>query len=194
MPKDGKNIWLFPHGQQLELVMGDLTRETVEAIVNAANAHLQHGGGLAGAIVRAGGAQIQAESNAWVRKHGPVPHDHPAVTTAGALPCRLILHAVGPVWGSGNEVKKLAAAVRGALETAEDLGLTSLAIPPISTGIFGFPKELAAPVFFDEIASFFQSRVSTRLLLVRLVMIDRQTYDVFTRSFQDWAAHMEAQS
>ena len=99
--------------RRLELAQGDLTEEPLDAIVNAANAHLQHGGGVAGAIVRKGGYQIQEESNAWVRKYGPVSHAKPAYTSAGKLPCHYIIHAVGPVWGEGDEDAKLAAAVSG---------------------------------------------------------------------------------
>jgi O-acetyl-ADP-ribose deacetylase (regulator of RNase III) len=89
----------FPSGQRLQLVQGDLTTEPVDAIVNAANHHLQHGGGLAGAIVRRGGEAIQAESDTWVSKHGLVTNAEPAYTRAGKLPCRYVIHAVGPVWG-----------------------------------------------------------------------------------------------
>src|SRR5512146_11618 len=101
----------YPSGQRLELVSGDLTEEQVDAIVNAANSHLAHGGGVAGAIVRRGGPSIQAESDAWVHKHGPVTHAEPAYTGAGRLPCRYVIHAVGPIWGAGDEDGKLADAV-----------------------------------------------------------------------------------
>src|SRR5688572_10003455 len=102
--------FLFPSGQRLQIVQGDLTQENVDAIVNAANARLQHGGGVAAAISRRGGPQILAESDAWVRQHGPVTHTAPAHTGAGSLPCCIIIHAVGPVWGEGNEDHKLSAA------------------------------------------------------------------------------------
>ena len=125
------------------LVQGDLTEERVDAIVNAANSRLQHGGGVAGAIARRGGAQIQAESDAWVRAHGEVAHDRPAVTGAGRLDCKAVIHAVGPVWGEGGEDAKLRAAVLGALGAAEERGFGSIALPAISTGIFGFPKSAA---------------------------------------------------
>src|SRR5574340_23751 len=131
---------LLGNGGRLQLVEGDITAEQVDAIVNAANSHLLHGGGLAGALVRHGGDVIQQESNAWVRAHGPVSHTRPAWTSAGRLPARYILHAVGPVWGEGDEDSKLSAAVQGSLSLADELGLVSLALPAISTGIFGFPK------------------------------------------------------
>ena len=90
--------YTYPSGQRLEIVQGDITGETVDAIVNAANSHLQHGAGVAGAILRRGGYQIQQESLEWVRQHGPVTHAEPAYTSAGKLPCRYVIHAVGPVW------------------------------------------------------------------------------------------------
>ena len=106
---------LLPAGVTLQLVQGDLTEERVDAIVNAANAHLQHGGGVAEAISSRGGSRIQTESDAWVHAHGPVPHTQPAYTGAGKLPCRYVIHAVGPVWGEGQEDKKLHDVVYGTL-------------------------------------------------------------------------------
>src|SRR5512147_2528060 len=114
---------VLPSGKRIQIVQGDITAESVDAIVNAANRHLQHGGGVAGAIVRKGGAGIQAESDAWVRAHGPVPYGEPAYTAAGRLPCRFVIHAVGPVWGEGQEDEKLTAAVAGSLRLADRLGL-----------------------------------------------------------------------
>jgi len=89
----------LPTGQVLRIVRGDITEERVDAIVNAANSHLKHGGGVAGAIVRKGGESIQRESDEWVRQHGPVPTGQVAVTGAGNLPAKAVIHAVGPVWG-----------------------------------------------------------------------------------------------
>ncbi len=169
----------LPSGQQLQLVRGDLTQEHVDAIVNAANAYLQHGGGVARAIARGGGATIQAESNSWVREHGPVNHDEPAYTGGGKLPCRYVIHAVGPVWGEGQEEAKLAAAVNGSLILAERLNLTSIAFSAISTGIFGFPKDRAARVFFTAVQEYFQYRPDSGLIEVRLTLYDQSTLDVF---------------
>jgi len=165
----------FAGGVRLQLVEGDLTEEAVDAIVNAANSHLQHGGGVAGAISRRGGPQVQEESNVWVRRHGPVTHDHPAYTSAGRLPCRYVIHAVGPIWGAGDEDAKLARAVRGSLQQAEELKLQSLALPPISTGIFGFPKERAAAVILEAIQEYFAGLQHSSLETVRLTVIDQPT-------------------
>lgn len=170
---------IFISGAHLQFSQADLTQERVDAIVNAANNRLQHGGGVAGAIVRRGGAQIQAESNAWVRKHGPVTHERPAYTGAGNLPCRYVIHAVGPVWGEGDEDAKLGAAVSGSLRVADELELTSIALPAISTGIFGFPKDRAARVILAAIQDYFASHVDSKLQLVRLVLFDQPTLDAF---------------
>jgi O-acetyl-ADP-ribose deacetylase (regulator of RNase III) len=174
----------LPGGQSLQLAHGDLTEEGVDAIVNAANAHLLHGGGVAGAIVRKGGPQIQAESDAWVRQHGPVPHDSPAYTSAGRLPCRYVIHAVGPVWGTGNEDDRLSQAVRGSLRLADQLGLASIAIPAISTGIFGFPKERAARLMLIEIRDYFAQNPGSSLKVVRLTIIDQPTIGAFQKAWE----------
>ena len=135
-----------PGGQVIRVVQNDLTTEAVDAIVNAANEHLAHGGGVARAISRKGGPVIQQESSAWVCEHGPVPTGSAAITGAGSLPCRYVIHAVGPVWGSGDEQAKLASAVRSALDLAGEHELRSVSMPGISSGIFGFPKPLCARV------------------------------------------------
>jgi len=166
-------------GQILQIIQGDLTIERVQAIVNAANNQLQHGGGVAGAIARAGGSQIQAESDAWVRKYGPVSNESPAYTSGGELPCRYVIHAVGPVWGEGDEDNKLNAAVLGALELGEQLGITTIAFPAISTGIFGFPKERAANAILSTYQAYFKNNSKSSLNIIRLTLFDRETLDVF---------------
>ena len=105
-------------GRRMELVKGDLTEEHVDVIVNAANQWLQHGTGVAGAIIQKGGSIIQKESNEWIAKHGSITRDQPAYTSAGSLPCKYVIHAVGPVWGEGEEEEKLYRAIRGALNLA----------------------------------------------------------------------------
>lgn len=175
----------LPSGVTLQVVQGDLTEEAVDAIVNAANAHLQHGGGVAGVIVRRGGAIIQRESDAWVREHGPVSHDEPAYTGAGSLPCRYVIHAVGPVWGEGSEAAKLTAAIRGSLRLAERLELGSIAFPAISTGIFGYPKEEAARVIFAAIMEHFREHPESTLRQVRLTLYDQPTVLAFTKFWNE---------
>jgi O-acetyl-ADP-ribose deacetylase len=110
--------------------------------------------------------------------HGPVPGSHPAWTSGGALSAKYVIHAVGPVWGEGDEDAKLAGAVTGALQVADELGCSSIALPAISTGIFGFPAERAAGVIFKAIEDYFSATESS-LKLVRLVLFDQATVDTF---------------
>ena len=170
---------IFTSGQKLQLAQGDITEENVDVIVNAANAHLAHGAGVAGAIVRKGGPAIQAESNQWVRAHGLVSHSQPAYTHGGELPCRYVIHAVGPRWGEGEEQLKLRQAVTGSLSLANELGLASIAFPAISTGIFGFPKELAAQVMLATIKQYISEKPDSSLKLIRLVLFDQPTLLAF---------------
>ena len=177
----------FPSNRTLQVVRGDITSEDVDAIVNAANEHLQHGGGVAWAISKKGGPAIQKESDQWVREHGLVPHSHPAWTSGGNLPARYVIHTVGPVWGDGDEDKKLGQAVTGSLRLADELKCSSMAMPAISTGIFGFPKDRAAGIIFSAIEEYWASS-SSSLKVVKLVLFDRPTVDAFLNSFKEkWA-------
>jgi len=169
--------------RRLKLVHGDLAEARVDVIVNAANAQLQHGGGVAGAIVRKGGRTIQHESDAWVREYGPIAQDRPALTTAGNLPSQFVIHAVGPVWGEGDEEKKLHAAVFHALLLADKHNFKSLALPAISTGIFGFSKELGARTILDAILDYLQGHPETSLEEIQVVLIDQPSIDVFKKEF-----------
>ena len=181
-----KASYLYPGLQSLEICQGDLTEERLDAIVNAANSHLAHSGGIAAAISSRGGEQIDQESQEWVHLHGQVSHEKPAYTGAGRLPCRYVIHAVGPVWGSGSEETKLAAAIRGSLNIAVQLKLTSIAFPAISTGIFGFPVNLAARVFYTTFWNYFNSNPSSPIRLTRLVLFDSHTLQAFLTGFNDW--------
>jgi O-acetyl-ADP-ribose deacetylase (regulator of RNase III) len=173
----------LPSGQVLRLIHGDLTQENVDAIVNAANAQLIHGGGVAGAIVRRGGEEIQMESDNWVREHGPISHHRPAITGPGRLPCRHVIHVVGPVWGEGDEDAKLQAAVSGALSLADHQAFNSLALPAISTGIFGFPKDRGARIILDAIVDFLENQSETSLREVRVTLIDEPSVRIFADEF-----------
>jgi O-acetyl-ADP-ribose deacetylase len=176
--------WKAPSGQVIELCQGDLTLQEVDAIVNAANRQLRHGAGVAGAIVRRGGAEVQRQSDDWVRQHGPVSHAEPAYTSAGRLPCRYVIHAVGPVWGEGDEDAKLGAAVAGSLKRAAELDLASIALPAISTGIFGFPKERAARVILRAILDGLSASPESSLRLVRVVLFDAPTVQAFQAAWE----------
>ena len=174
----------FPTGQRLEIAQGDITAETTDAIVNAANRYLEHGAGVAGAIVRRGGPLVQAESSQWVREHGLVSHKEPAYTHAGNLPCRYVIHAVGPYWGEGDEEYKLADAIRGSLQLAERLNLTSISFPAISTGIYRFPIPLAAQVIIATIRAYLGEHPTSSLELIRLVLYDRETWQFFAAALE----------
>ena len=139
-------------GTKISIIEGDLTESDADAIVNAANSYLQHGGGVAGAIVRKGGPIIQEESNAI----GHVPVGECAITSGGKLKARHVIHAVGPRWGEGDEHNKLRNAIRNVLNMAASKGFKSIAMPAISAGIFGFPKAECAKIIIEEIAAFLE--------------------------------------
>lgn len=171
-------------GQTIQIVQGDITTEKTDAIVNAANAHLQHGGGVAWAISKKGGPAIQQESDAWIRQHGPVPHSRPAWTSGGLLPAKYVIHAVGPIWGDGDEDRKLAEAITGSLRVADELKCSSIAMPAVSTGIFGFPKDRAARIIFSSVERYFE-RNASNLRVVKLVLFDGATIEIFVKIWQD---------
>ncbi len=172
-------------GVSLSLIHGDLTLEMVDAVVNAANAQLAHGGGVAAAIVRRGGSSIQAESRSWVAEHGPASHECPALTGGGDLAAHHVIHAVGPRWGEGQEEHKLHSAVSSSLALADMTSLASIAMPAISTGIFGVPKALGAKVILGAIAAYFEEHADSGIKDVRVVLIDRESVDIFAAAFRE---------
>jgi O-acetyl-ADP-ribose deacetylase len=166
---------------RLEVVRGDLTREKVDAIVNAANSSLLGGGGVDGAIHRAGGPAILEECRAIRARRGPLPPGEAVITTGGALPARRVIHTVGPVWGDGvsGEPETLASCYRSSLALADGEGLASIAFPSISTGAFGYPIEEAAPVALRVIADALPE--ARHLRLVRVVLFSEGDLDVYAR-------------
>jgi putative ATPase len=176
----------MPSGQVVAVEHGDLTEARVDAIVNAANSQLAHGGGVAGAIVRAGGPSIQAESDEWLRAHGPATHTRPALTGAGRLPAKAVIHAVGPIWrgGAQGEPAALRDAYASALALAEAQGFRSLAFPSISTGIFGFPVEQGARIAVQAALDFCAAHPDSVLREIRFTLIDQKTVDVFRREVE----------
>jgi putative ATPase len=137
---------------RIEAVRADITTLEVDAVVNAANEELQHGGGVAAAIARAGGPAVQDESDEWVRRNGPLEPGVAAVTTAGDLPSRMVIHVAGPRFRNGQDNEGLLrTAVDAALEAAAGGGATTVAMPAISAGVFGYPLEEATRVIADTV-------------------------------------------
>jgi O-acetyl-ADP-ribose deacetylase len=128
-------------------VRGNLLEEPVDAIVNAANGHLAHGGGVAGIIARAAGPALQRESDLLVRQHGPFPTGSALVTTAGKLPFKGVIHAVGPRQGEGDEEAKLVLALTAAFARANERGWDSVSFPAVSSGIFAVPLPICARAY-----------------------------------------------
>lgn len=169
----------------IEVVNGDLTQQRVDAIVNAANEHLQHGGGVAAAIVRAGGDVIQRESDSWVKEHGPLEPGQAAVTSAGSLPAAKLIHVVGPRYREGQDNPALLAqAVGAALAAAKSHGCRSIALPAISTGIFGYPRQEACRVIVRAIRDWLTSD-ATAFDQVLLVGFDEAATNDFESALRE---------
>ena len=152
------------------MVRGNLLEEPVDAIVNAANGHLAHGGGVAAIISRAAGPQLQSECDALIRNTGVLPTGSAVVTTAGRLPFKGVIHAVGPRQGEGDEETKLISALTNAFERARERGWGSVAFPAVSSGIFAVPLESCARAYVKAMRASPLSKV--RLCLRDQLVID----------------------
>ncbi|AKG38090.1 MAG: ADP-ribose-binding protein [Infirmifilum uzonense] len=175
------------NGITVELCEGDLTEVVADAIVNAANSFLKHGGGVALAIVRKGGEEIQRESDEYVKRHGPVPTGQVAVTGAGKLKARFVIHAVGPRFGEENGDAKLASAFRNALLKAEELRLQSIAFPAISTGIYGYPYEKCAMIAVKTLKEMYTSLKNVKRII--FCLYGSEAYTTFQEVFQKELGH-----
>src|SRR5207244_924729 len=164
----------------LELVTGDITRQTTDAIVNAANSQLAGGGGVDGAIHRAGGPSIMEETRR--RYPGGCPTGDAVITAGGKLRAKHVVHAVGPVYRDGRhgEGERLASAYRRSLEVAAAAGCRSIAFPSLSTGAYCFPIAEAAPIALRAVADYLEAKQA--LDLVRFVLFDERTFDEFVRA------------
>ena len=169
---------------RIDVVRGDITKQDVDAIVNAANAHLAHGGGVAAAIAEAGAPAVDIESRAWVDAFGPVPPGGAAVTSAGSMPADHVIHVVGPVYRDGrdNEVL-LGEAVRVALDAAVELGARSIAMPAISSGIYGYPPAEACRVIVESVSTWL--RGGGDLDEIRLVGFSEDITGYYITALQD---------
>jgi O-acetyl-ADP-ribose deacetylase (regulator of RNase III) len=167
-------------GRTIELTQGDISRETADAIVNAANSELLPGGGVCGAIHRGGGPKIAEECGTLRRERGPVRTGGAVATTAGKLAARHVIHAVGPIWEGGRrgERDSLASCYRESLHVADGLQLKSIAFPAISTGIFGYPVAEAAAVALKTVFEILPKLQHVET--VRFVLFDQSTFDAFT--------------
>ncbi len=176
-------------GRRLRLIKGDITAIGVDAMANAANGGLRGGGGVDGAIHSAGGPEIMRELDAMRDAVCPLPAGQAVATGAGRLPARYVLHAVGPVWHGGNhaEPEKLASCYRVCLELAEERNCETVSFPSISTGVYGYPVELAAPVAIRETSEFLRKRASS-VREVIFVLFDQATFDIYETSLGQAAA------
>ena len=175
-------------GIRVSLCKGDLTEETTDAIVNAANEQLRHGGGLAGMIARKGGSSIQQESNLIVQKlGGTVPTGTCVVTKPGLLKCKHIIHAVGPIWSGYSNAKArdiLRQTIQSVQKQAEDLSLESYSLTAVSSGIFGYPKDLCATDILGSLTTCLKSLPQlTPLKSIMIVIFDQPTFDAFSEEF-----------
>ncbi|MCJ7613145.1 macro domain-containing protein [Candidatus Bathyarchaeota archaeon] len=162
----------------LELVQGDITEQTTDAIVNAANAALQMGGGVAGAIRRRGGPAIQEECN----RIGGTPVGGAVITTGGNLPAKYVIHAVGPIHGDDHDDEKLKDSTLISLKLADKNRLKSIAFPAISTGIFGFPKDRCATIMLSTTIAYLDG--PTGLEKVVYCLYDNETLELFERNLR----------
>lgn len=169
---------IFVKKTKLKLLVGDITQQATDAIVNAANSRLIHGGGVAGAIVRKGGKSIQDES--YLKS--PVPVGQAVITGAGSLPSKYVIHAVGPRMGEGDEDQKLQNATLNCLRIAEENKLSSIAFCAISTGIFGYPMDRCANIMLTNTLNYLKGQTSLNEVI--FCLYDQKAYDIFSNALK----------
>ncbi len=185
----------FQHGKKLRLVVGDITKIRVDAIVNAANSGLRGGGGVDGAIHRAGGPAIMRDLDAIRARQGGCPTGSAVVTTAGSLPAKHVFHAVGPIYRDGNhgEPDQLASCYRTCLDLAEQNGDRTISFPAISTGAYGYPGDEAARIALESVAAHLK-KPGSEVREVLLVMFDQPSYEVHSKAFDLFTTSRSAES
>lgn len=172
--------------EKVKLVQGDITKMEVDAVVNAANSSLMGGGGVDGAIHRAGGPEILEECKQIRAECGKCPTGKAVITTAGKMPAKKVIHTVGPVWGQQNEEESdelLADCYRNSLKLAVDNELETVAFPNISTGVYGFPKERAARIAIETVKDFLAS--GGPIKEVCFVCFDDENYRLYQSLLHD---------
>ncbi len=175
--------------RSITLLTGDITRQSVDAIVNAANSSLMGGGGVDGAIHRVGGPAILEQCRKIRQQRGSLPPGQAVATTAGNLPARYVIHTVGPIWqdGSSGEPETLASCYRESLKRADELKLTSVAFPSISTGAYGYPVGPAARVALGTVAKALAD--ATHIRDVRFVLFDDLTFSEYKNATEQLKLH-----
>jgi O-acetyl-ADP-ribose deacetylase (regulator of RNase III) len=169
----------------LSLILGDITRQDTDAIVNAANSGLLGGGGVDGAIHRAGGPQILEECREIRKTRGGCPTGDAVITSGGRLKARYVIHTVGPVWqgGTRNEETLLRNAYENSLKLAVEHGVQTVSFPSISTGVYGFPIERASRIAFDAVRRFVEKNAQIRE--VRFIMFSQDDFDIYAPLFSE---------
>jgi len=170
---------------KLSIIQGDITKQTTDAIVNAANSSLMGGGGVDGAIHQAGGPAILEECKQIVAKQGRLPTGKAVITTGGNLKARYVIHTVGPIWhgGNGNEADLLESAYYECLKLAAESNLASISFPSISTGAYGYPVNEAARIAVSTVVSFLKEQ-ATSIKEVVFVLFDSRTYESYRSALQ----------
>ncbi len=161
---------------------GDLLAEPSDAIVNAANGQLAHGGGVAAAIARAAGPTLTEEGDRVVRERGVIPVGEAVVTTAGTLPLKGVIHAVGPHQGLGQEEEKLEKALRSAFLRAHEQGWTSVSFPAVSSGIFAVPLEVCARAYVAAVRGFWSDHPDSSVASIRLCLFPGPLLDLMKKA------------
>jgi len=167
--------------ERIQIIKGDIIEQQIDAIVNAANSSLMGGGGVDGAIHRAGGPAILEECRKIIAKQGRCPTGEAVITTAGLLPAKYVIHTVGPVWAGGknDEANKLSNCYKNSLQLALEFKIETIAFPNISTGIYGYPKDDAAKIATGTVINFL--RTNSSIKQVRFVCFDDENFVLYNR-------------
>jgi O-acetyl-ADP-ribose deacetylase (regulator of RNase III) len=181
-------VQLMINKARISIIQGDITRQSTDAIVNAANSSLMGGGGVDGAIHRAGGPAILEECKQIVARQGRLPTGQAVITTGGNLPARHVIHTVGPIWhgGAQGEAELLESAYQKSLELAVENNLASVSFPSISTGAYGYPVVPAATTAITAVAAFLREK-ETSLKEVVFVLFDPSTYETYAKALREVA-------
>jgi O-acetyl-ADP-ribose deacetylase (regulator of RNase III) len=180
-----ENLTFHVNQAKLSIIQGDITRQTTDAIVNAANSSLMGGGGVDGAIHRAGGPAILEECKQIVAKQGRLPTGKAVITTAGNMKTRYVIHTVGPIWHGGDQEEPglLASAYLESLKLAAENNLSSISFPSISTGAYGYPVDRAARIAIKEVVSFLSKTTSIKEVV--FVLFDTRTLEAYADTLWD---------